>query len=150
MLRTAALWTCLVMASGGVASAQQTQGVGTVAGTVVDRESGQPLKFANVVILGTQWGANARDAGAVGLSGKDGKLLRAEKGVLTSGGRDLGQVGHVVEVNKDFLEMFLKGGYVPVISPIGLADDGASLSINADEVAAAIAVALGAHTPGRD
>jgi acetylglutamate kinase len=86
---------------------------------------------------------NALNAGAVGLSGKDGKLLRAEKGVHSSG-RDLGQVGHVVEVNKDFLEMFLKGGYVPVISPIGLVDDGASLSINADEVAAAIAVALGA------
>jgi acetylglutamate kinase len=87
---------------------------------------------------------NARNAGAVGLSGKDGKLLRAEKGVHSSG-RDLGQVGHVVEVNKDFLQMFLAGGYVPVISPIGLADDGASLSINADEVAAAIAVALGAR-----
>ncbi len=86
---------------------------------------------------------NARNAGAVGLSGKDGKLLRVEKGVHSSG-RDLGEVGHVVEVNRDFLRMFLDGGYVPVISPIGLADDGASLSINADEVAAAIATALGA------
>ena len=86
---------------------------------------------------------NARNAGAVGLSGKDGKLLRAEKAVHASG-RDLGEVGHVVEVNKDFLEMFLKGGYVPVISPIGLTDSGGSLSINADEVAAAVAVALGA------
>jgi acetylglutamate kinase len=86
---------------------------------------------------------NARNAGAVGLSGKDGKLLRAEKRPHASG-RDLGQVGHVVEVNRDFLRMFLDGGYVPVISPIGFADDGGSLSINADDVAAAIAVALGA------
>jgi acetylglutamate kinase len=86
---------------------------------------------------------NARNAGAVGLSGKDGKLLRAEKATHASG-RDLGQVGHVVEVNRDFLKMFLDGGYVPVISPIGLADDGGSLSINGDEVAAAIAAALGA------
>ncbi len=86
---------------------------------------------------------NARNAGAVGLSGKDGKLLRAEKTVHESG-RDLGQVGRVVEVNRDFLNMLLAGGYVPVISPIGFADDGGSLSINADDVASAIAVALGA------
>jgi acetylglutamate kinase len=86
---------------------------------------------------------NARNAGAVGLSGKDGKLLRAEKATHESG-RDLGHVGHVVEVNKAFLKMFLDGGYVPVISPIGLTDDGGSLSINGDEVAAAIAAALGA------
>jgi acetylglutamate kinase len=85
---------------------------------------------------------NARNAGAVGLSGKDGKLIRAEK-IQHESGRDLGHVGHVVEVNEKFLRMLLDGGYVPVISPIGLADDGGSLSINADEVAAAIAVALG-------
>jgi acetylglutamate kinase len=87
---------------------------------------------------------NARNAGAVGLSGKDGKLLRAQKAGHESG-RDLGHVGHVIEVNRDFLRMFLDGGYVPVISPIGLADDGGSLSINADEVAAQVAVALGAR-----
>jgi acetylglutamate kinase len=86
---------------------------------------------------------NARNAGAVGLSGKDGKLLRARKAAHASG-VDLGHVGEVVEVNTAFLKMFLDGGYVPVISPIGLADDGGGLSINADEVAAAIAVALNA------
>ncbi len=86
---------------------------------------------------------NARNAGAVGLSGKDGRLLRAEKTVHESG-RDLGEVGHVVEVNRGFLDMLLAGGYVPVISPIGLADGGGSLSINADDVAAEVAVALGA------
>ncbi|GAO04874.1 bifunctional glutamate N-acetyltransferase/amino-acid acetyltransferase ArgJ [Anaeromyxobacter sp. PSR-1] len=86
---------------------------------------------------------NARSAGAVGLSGKDGQLLRARKAVHESG-RDLGYVGEVVEVNTKFLRMFLDGGYVPVISPIGLTEDGTGLSINADDVAAAIAVALGA------
>jgi acetylglutamate kinase len=80
----------------------------------------------------------------VGLSGKDGTLLRARK-VVHESGRDLGNVGEVVEVNRAFLRMFLDGGYVPVISPIGLGDDGAGLSINADEVAAAVAVALGAQ-----
>jgi glutamate N-acetyltransferase / amino-acid N-acetyltransferase/acetylglutamate kinase len=87
---------------------------------------------------------NARNAGAVGLSGKDGKLIRAEK-IQHESGRDLGHVGRVVEVNEKFLRMLLDGGYVPVISPIGLADDGGSLSINADEVAAAVAVALGSR-----
>ncbi|HYG67214.1 MAG TPA: bifunctional glutamate N-acetyltransferase/amino-acid acetyltransferase ArgJ, partial [Anaeromyxobacteraceae bacterium] len=74
---------------------------------------------------------NARSAGAVGLSGKDGTLLRARK-VVHESGRDLGHVGEVAEVNRDFLRMFLDQGYVPVISPIGLAEDAASLSINAD------------------
>jgi acetylglutamate kinase len=86
---------------------------------------------------------NARDANAVGLSGKDGRLLRAEKRGL-EGGVDLGYVGRVLEVNRDFLRMLLDKGYVPVISPIGLADDGTGLSINADDVAAAVAAALGA------
>ena len=86
---------------------------------------------------------NARNANAVGLSGKDGKLLRAaRRGV--EGGVDLGHVGKVLEVNKKFLRMFLDQNYVPVISPIGLTDEGAGLSINADDVAAAVAVAVGA------
>src|SRR5690606_11442500 len=78
----------------------------------------------------------------VGLSGKDGNLIRAEKAQHESG-RDLGHVGRVVEVNVQFLRMLLDGGYVPVISPIGLSEDGGSLSTNADDVAAAAAVALG-------
>ncbi|HEU4385456.1 MAG TPA: bifunctional glutamate N-acetyltransferase/amino-acid acetyltransferase ArgJ [Anaeromyxobacteraceae bacterium] len=86
---------------------------------------------------------NARDAAAVGLSGKDGQLLKAKKLVHESG-RDLGYLGEVTEVNRDFLRMLLKSSYVPVISPIGIAEDGGSLSINADDVAAAVAVALGA------
>jgi acetylglutamate kinase len=85
---------------------------------------------------------NARNAGAVGISGKDGALIRAEQ-IRDESGRDLGKVGRVVQVNEKFLRMLLDGGYVPVISPIGLAEDGSGLSINADEVAAAVAVALG-------
>ena len=86
---------------------------------------------------------NARDAAAVGLSGKDGQLIKARKLVHESG-RDLGLWGEVTEVNRDFLRMLLKSSYVPVISPIGLGEDGGGLSINADEVAAAVAVAVGA------
>jgi acetylglutamate kinase len=86
---------------------------------------------------------NARNASAVGLSGKDGQLLRARR-IVHESGRDLGHHGEVVEVNKDFLRMLLKSGYVPVISPIGSGEDGGGLSVNADDVAAAVAVALGA------
>ncbi|HET9593929.1 MAG TPA: bifunctional glutamate N-acetyltransferase/amino-acid acetyltransferase ArgJ, partial [Anaeromyxobacteraceae bacterium] len=86
---------------------------------------------------------NARDAGAVGLSGKDGRLLEAKRLVHESG-RDLGSVGEVSRVNAEFLRMLLDKDYVPVISPIGLSGDGKSLSINADDVAAHVAAALGA------
>ncbi len=86
---------------------------------------------------------NARDAGAVGLSGKDGRLLQAERLVHESG-RDLGYVGGVTRVNEAFLRLLLRPGYIPVISPIGLSDQGESLSINADDVAARVAMALGA------
>ena len=80
---------------------------------------------------------------AVGVSGKDGGLIRARK--LVQEGRDLGQVGEVTRVNKDFLEMLLSQGYVPVISPVGLGEDGQSYNINADNVAAEVAVAIGAQ-----
>jgi acetylglutamate kinase len=82
-------------------------------------------------------------AHAVGVSGKDGGLIRARK--LVQEGRDLGQVGEVTRVNKDFLEMLLTQGYVPVISPVGLGEDGQSYNINADTVAAEVAIALGAQ-----
>jgi acetylglutamate kinase len=86
---------------------------------------------------------NQENGHAVGVSGKDGALLRAKK--LQSEGRDLGQVGEVTRVNKDFLEMLLGQGYVPVISPIGIGEDGQSYNINADAVAAKIAAAIGAQ-----
>jgi acetylglutamate kinase len=54
-------------------------------------------------------------------------------------------VGEVVRVNKEFLEMLLSQGYVPVISPIGIGEDGQSYNINADAVAAEIAMAVGAQ-----
>jgi acetylglutamate kinase len=86
---------------------------------------------------------NHRDAGAVGVSGKDGGLIKGKRLVHESG-RDLGSVGEVVAVNDSFLRMLLDSGYVPVISPMALGEDGKSLSINADDVAAHVAAALGA------
>jgi acetylglutamate kinase len=87
---------------------------------------------------------NQEDGRAVGLSGKDGALLRARK-LQNEGGRDLGQVGEVTRVNKEFLTMLVDQGYVPVISPIGLGEDGQSYNINADAVAAKVAAAVGAQ-----
>lgn len=86
---------------------------------------------------------NRGGAHAVGLSGKDAALLRAKK-LMRDDGRDLGQVGELVEVNKGFLESLIGQHYIPVISPVGLGADGQSYHLNADEVAAGIARALGA------
>lgn len=82
---------------------------------------------------------NRKGRRGVGLSGKDGGLLRAKKLVTE---RDLGLVGEVVGVNTDLVDMLERDGYVPVISPIGLGEDGVAYNINADVVAAELAVAL--------
>lgn len=84
---------------------------------------------------------NHEKAHAVGISGKDAGLLRAKK-LLSDDGRDLGRVGEITQVNTEFLDVLLSKKYVPVISPIGLGDDGEGYNINADTAAAEIAVAL--------
>ncbi|MGQ0507898.1 MAG: bifunctional glutamate N-acetyltransferase/amino-acid acetyltransferase ArgJ [Myxococcaceae bacterium] len=86
---------------------------------------------------------NRQGGHAVGVSGKDGALLKARK-LVTEGKKDLGQIGEITQVNRAFLEMLLDQGYVPVISPIGIGDDGASYNTNADAVAAEVAVAVAA------
>jgi acetylglutamate kinase len=78
---------------------------------------------------------------AVGVSGKDAGTLRAKK-LVTEGGRDLGMVGEIASVNTQLLDMLLEKKYVPVISPIGMGDDGEGYNINADTAAAEIAIAL--------
>ena len=86
---------------------------------------------------------NRDSAHAIGVSGKDGGLLRAKK-LASENGRDLGRVGEITHVNRELLEMLLDKRYVPVISPVALGEDGAGYNINADAAAAEIAVALGA------
>jgi acetylglutamate kinase len=82
---------------------------------------------------------------AIGLSGKDGRLLMAEKLVPEPGKPDLGFVGEIQSVNAELLDMFLERGYIPVISPVGFGADGASYNINADVAAGEIAAACGAE-----
>ena len=85
---------------------------------------------------------NRAGGNAVGLSGKDGALLRAQK-LVRDDGKDMGQAGELVSVNASLLELMLDKGYIPVISPVGLGDEGASYNLNADVVAAGVASALG-------
>jgi acetylglutamate kinase len=87
---------------------------------------------------------NQSSAHAVGVSGKDAGLLRARK-LVGEGGRDLGMVGEVTHVNTELLEVLLGKKYVPVVSPVGLGEDGEGYNINADAAAAEIAIALHAE-----
>jgi acetylglutamate kinase len=87
---------------------------------------------------------NRSSAHAVGVSGKDAGLLRARK-LVAEGGRDLGMVGEVTHVNHELLEMLLEKKYVPVVSPVGLGEDGEGYNINADAAAAEIAIAIKAE-----
>ncbi|MGH7911124.1 MAG: acetylglutamate kinase, partial [Candidatus Dormibacteraceae bacterium] len=76
---------------------------------------------------------------AVGMSGEDGPSIIAEQLDPT-----LGLVGRVTQVNSEPITALLERGYVPVIASIGLGYDGQAYNINADTVAAELAVALGA------
>ena len=78
---------------------------------------------------------------AVGLTGKDGGLINAQAMVL-EGEADLGQVGVVNSVDRSILETLRTGGFIPVIAPIGVGEDGRSYNVNADLVAGAVASEL--------
>jgi acetylglutamate kinase len=74
---------------------------------------------------------NLDGAHAIGLSGKDGGLLRANKDGVTS-------------VAAGVIEMLLAQGYVPIVSPVALGEDGQSYAVDADDAAAELAIALAA------
>lgn len=80
---------------------------------------------------------------AVGINGKDGCTLKVEKKYVN--GKDIGYVGSVKEVNTDLIDTLLDDDFVPVIAPIGLDDNYVSYNINADDVACAVATAVGAE-----
>jgi acetylglutamate kinase len=89
---------------------------------------------------------------AVGLSGKDGSLIRAKKlmrRARTSDSNierfiDLGFVGEPVQVTPDMLEVFFGSDVIPVIAPIGFGEHGETFNINADTASGAVAAAIGA------
>ncbi len=85
---------------------------------------------------------------AVGLSGKDGGLIRARK--MTHRGAsgetvDIGLVGEVAEINPEPIRLLEQNGFIPVIAPVGVGADGETYNINADLVAGEVAAALKAE-----
>jgi len=79
---------------------------------------------------------------AVGISGKDGNMLKVEK--KYSDGQDIGFVGEVTEVNPKVIYDLLENDFLPIIAPIGLDENFDTYNINADDAACAIAKAVGA------
>lgn len=101
-----------------------------------------------IVNLIHQHGGNA-----VGLTGKDGDLIRAKKLEMTAFNEDLnapeiidlGHVGEVSRINTKVLDMLIQDDFIPVIAPVGVGEDGRSYNINADLVAGKVAEALQAE-----
>jgi len=105
---------------------------------------------------------NAQGGSAVGLSGKDGGMIRARKLVLRQAGDgvgdegiDIGHVGEIEQINPAVVDTLDQASFIPVIAPIGAGDDGHAYNINADTVAGRLAVTLNAeklilltNTPG--
>ncbi|HOK06997.1 MAG TPA: acetylglutamate kinase [Syntrophales bacterium] len=90
---------------------------------------------------------------AVGLSGKDGDLIRAEKYYLSEEKAkdtppeiiDIGLVGKVKAINANLIVSLVQDGFIPVIAPTGVGERGETYNINADVVAGEVAAALGAE-----
>lgn len=121
---------------------------------VTDRETVEIVEMVLSGSINKQIVTEINRAGgtAVGLSGKDGDLVRARK--LASAGRasdsniekvlNLGFVGEPVAVNTGVLRALERSAIIPVVAPIGVGEDGTTYNINADTVAGAVAAALGA------
>ncbi len=95
---------------------------------------------------------NSHGGRAVGLSGKDGGLIKARKKVIKVSPEtgadeiiDLGLVGEVEAIEPGILSSLEKEGFIPVISPVGVGPKGETLNINADYVASSVAAALKAE-----
>lgn len=96
---------------------------------------------------------NQHGGSAVGLTGKDGDLIRARKLLLTRDAPelqapeiiDIGHVGEVQSIDPAVIHMLVKGNFIPVIAPIGVGEDGRSYNINADLVAGKVAEVLKAE-----
>jgi len=94
---------------------------------------------------------NQQGGRAVGLTGKDGSLIRATKMEMTSNVDDvpelidLGHVGEVQTIDPSVVSMLDDDNFIPVIAPIGVGENGESYNINADLVAGKLATVLGAE-----
>ncbi len=103
---------------------------------------------------------NQNGGKAVGLTGKDGSLIRAKKLLMQDKDKpgemiDIGQVGEIVAIDPSLITLLDSGDFIPVIAPIGVGEEGKTYNINADLVAGKIAEILKAeklvlltNTPG--
>jgi acetylglutamate kinase len=93
---------------------------------------------------------NQHGGKAVGLTGKDGDLIRAKKMTFTRDNPemdapeiiDIGHVGEIESINTSVVDMLVQGDFIPVIAPIGVGKDGQAYNINADLVAGKVAETL--------
>ena len=116
---------------------------------VTDKETMSIVKMVLVGNINTDIVSQIclHDGKGAGLSGKDNKLIQACKKIHKIKDEetgeieeiDLGLVGEIKKINPEILEMYTENGFIPVVSPIGIADDGTTLNLNADTVAGAIA-----------
>jgi acetylglutamate kinase len=151
LLRTAGLLP-VVVHGGGAEITHTLEELGLGKGEYGDTIRGtgrEELKVVEMVLTGkvnTELVSllNQSSAHAVGVSGKDAGLLRARK-LVGEGGVDLGMVGEITSVNRELLDVLLERHYVPVVSPVGLGEDGDGYNINADAAAAEIAIAIKAE-----
>ena len=101
---------------------------------------------------------NQNGGQAIGLTGKDGKLIQAKQlrvthqtpEMLAPEIIDIGHVGEVSAINTDVLDMLRNSDFIPVIAPIGVDDEGNSYNINADLVAGKVAEVLQAEKLAAD
>ena len=132
---------------------------------VTDTETMDVVQMVLGGLVNKQIVSDINQAGgrAIGLTGKDGELIVAEKLTLKGKAKDnlpteiidLGHVGTVKKINAGIVKLLDSEKYIPVIAPVGVGEDGASYNINADLVAGEMAAVLGAerlllltNTPG--
>ena len=151
-----ALWQAgvrpVVVHGGGPAIAELLQAAGVNSEFIGGHRKTTPeaMRYVEMALRGRVNGElvsllNGYGASAVGISGKDAKLLLAKKRFHHEDGKeiDLGQVGDVTEVNPEVIEKLLAAGYLPVVAPVGTGKlDGEDYNINADMAAGHIAGAL--------
>jgi acetylglutamate kinase len=112
---------------------------------VTDSETMDVVEIVNLI--------NRQGGKAVGLTGKDGDLIRAKKLHITKQTPemdapeiiDIGHVGEVASIDTSVVQMLVEDDFIPVIAPIGVGEDGQSYNINADLVAGKLAEALHAE-----
>lgn len=117
---------------------------------VTDAETMDVVEMVLGGLVNKQIVNNINQAGgrAVGLTGKDGNLILAEKLQLSDKSNnpiDLGQVGSVKKINPKIVKLLDSEKFIPVIAPVGVGENGESYNINADVVAGEIAAVLGAE-----